>query len=84
MSIEAPEKLLMTGLYSRSRNPMYVGWMLLYLGIGLAGNSVWTLAFLPLVMIFTHLVDVRKEERKLKNKFGEQYLEYQDKVRRYL
>ena len=84
MSIEAPTELLATGPYSRSRNPMYVGWTLLYLGIALGLNSVWVVALLPIVVVFTHLVDVRKEERILKAEFGDRYLEYQARVRRYL
>ena len=84
MSIESPTQLLTTGPYSRSRNPMYVGWTLLYLGIALAANSVWIIALLPVVIVFTHLVDIRREEQKLKAEFGDQYLEYQERVRRYL
>ena len=84
MNIESPTKLLTTGLYSRSRNPMYVGWTLLYLGIALVANSVWIIALGPAVIVFTHLVDVRREERILKTEFGDQYLEYQERVPRYL
>ena len=84
MSIESPTKLLTLGPYSRSRNPMYVGWTLLYLGIALAANSVWITALVPVVIVFTHLVDIRREERMLKAEFGDQYLEYEESVRRYL
>ena len=84
MTIESPTELLTTGPYSRSRNPMCVGWTVLCLGIALAANSIWIIACLPAVIIFTHLVDIRREERKLKAEFGDQYLEYQDRVRRYL
>ena len=62
---------------------MYVGWTLLYLGIALVANSVWMIALLPVVIIFTHLVDIRREEQILKNEFGDQYFEYQERVRRY-
>ena len=84
MSIESPTKLLTLGPYSSSRNPMYVGWTLLYLGIALAANSVWIAALVPVVIVFTHLVDIRREERMLKAEFGDQYLEYEESVRRYL
>ena len=84
ISIESPTKLLTTGLYARSRNPMYVGWTLLYLGIALTANSVWIIALLPAAIVFTHLVDIRREERSLMAEFGDQYLEYKKRVHRYL
>jgi protein-S-isoprenylcysteine O-methyltransferase Ste14 len=84
MSIESPTELLTTGLYSHSRNPMYIGWTLLYLGIALAANSIWIIALLPIIFVYTHFVDIRKEEEQLKAEFGNLYLEYQDRIRRYL
>jgi len=83
MNIEMPTKLLITGPFTRSRNPMYVGWTLLYLGIAIAANSFWIIVLLPAIIVFTHLVDIRKEEQFLKAEFGDQYLEYQERVRRY-
>jgi protein-S-isoprenylcysteine O-methyltransferase Ste14 len=84
IDVEAPTKLLTGGPYSFSRNPMYIGWTLIYLGTALAANSVWMIALLPIVMVFTHVTDVRNEERFLAEKFGNEYLEYQGRVRRYL
>ena len=84
VDVEAPAKLLTDGPYSLSRNPMYVGWTLIYVGAALAANSVWMLALLPVVIVYTHVVDVRKEERFLTEKFGDEFLEYQRRVRRYL
>ena len=81
--IESPNRLLTSGPYSLSRNPMYVAWMLMYLGIGLTANSLWIIAFLPIVVAFTHFVDVRKEERFLEKQFGDEYLQYKGQVRRY-
>lgn len=63
---------------------MYVGWTLLYLGIALTANSVWIIALLPAAIVFTHLVDIRREERSLMAEFGDQYLEYKKRVHRYL
>ena len=62
---------------------MYVAWTLMYLGIGLTANSLWIIAFLPIVVAFTHFVDVRKEERFLEKQFGDEYLQYKGRVRRY-
>lgn len=82
--IEAPIKLITGGPYSLSRNPMYIAWTLMNLGVGLAANSFWITALLPLVAAFTHFVDVRKEERLLEEQFGDEYLQYKGRVRRYI
>jgi protein-S-isoprenylcysteine O-methyltransferase Ste14 len=62
--LAAPERLVTTGPYALSRNPMYVGWALLQLGIGVAAGSGWVLATLPLVGAAVHR-DVVREERRL-------------------
>jgi protein-S-isoprenylcysteine O-methyltransferase Ste14 len=84
IDIESPDKLLVSGPYSFSRNPMYVGWTLIYLGIAFVVNSVWITAMLVPVTAFTHFFDVRMEERMLGEQFGDDYLKYQRRVRRYL
>ena len=84
MNIGSPTELLTSGPYSFSRNPMYVGWTLIYLGVALSANSIWIALFLPIIFIYTYLVDIRKEEQILEAEFGDQYLEYKQKVRRYL
>jgi protein-S-isoprenylcysteine O-methyltransferase Ste14 len=81
--IESPKRLLTGGPYSLSRNPMYIAWTLIYLGIGLTANSLWIIALLPIVMVFTHFVDVLQEERFLEKQFGDEYLQYKEQVRRY-
>jgi protein-S-isoprenylcysteine O-methyltransferase Ste14 len=83
-SVDKPTKLITGGPYALSRNPMYVAWTLMYLGIGLLANSLWILGLLPLVVIVTHFVDVRREESFLEKEFGEAYLRYRMRVRRYL
>jgi protein-S-isoprenylcysteine O-methyltransferase Ste14 len=84
VDVEAPTKLLTTGPYAKSRNPMYVGWALIYLGTALVANSIWMIALFPIVIVYTHVVDVRKEERFLATKFGDEFREYQRRVPRYL
>lgn len=83
-NVESPEKLITSGPYSFSRNPMYVGWGMIYLGVALLVNSVWIMALFPLVIAAIHYLDVLKEEKFLIERFGEEYLDYQSRVRRYL
>lgn len=61
---------------------MYVGWVLVQLGIGLAGGSGWVLATLPAVGAGLHR-DVVREERQLARRFGDEYYRYSDRVGRY-
>jgi protein-S-isoprenylcysteine O-methyltransferase Ste14 len=81
--IEKSTELLTSGPYAISRNPMYVAWMLLYLGAGLAANSPWIVVLFPIVAAFTHFFDVSREERFLEEKFGDEYIQYKGHVRRY-
>jgi protein-S-isoprenylcysteine O-methyltransferase Ste14 len=78
-----PDSLVTSGPYASSRNPMYVGWALLQLGIGVAAGSGWILATLPLVGAAVHR-DVKLEERRLEKKFGDEYHQYCATVGRYL
>ncbi len=78
-----PEQLVTAGPYRLSRNPMYVGWTLVYIGVGLALDSAWLLLLLPAVLVATHLAVVR-EEHRLSDLFGATYQEYRTSVRRYL
>jgi protein-S-isoprenylcysteine O-methyltransferase Ste14 len=84
MDISSPKKLVTSGPFAFSRNPMYVGWTLIYLGICFVLNSVWFLILLPLVAIYVHFVEIPKEERALEQRFGDRYREYREQVRRYL
>jgi len=78
-----PERLVTSGPYALSRNPMYVGWSLIHLGVGLAARSVWVVGTVPLAGVLIHR-DVLGEERRLEEKFGDAYRHYRDTVRRYL
>jgi protein-S-isoprenylcysteine O-methyltransferase Ste14 len=84
MNIANPNRLLKSGPYAFSRNPMYVGWTLIYLGISFASNSFWILSLLPIVLIYIHFVDIRKEEQYLDEQFGDEYAQYKKQVRRFL
>lgn len=77
------DRLLTTGPYALSRHPMYVAWALKVLGAGLAANSPWITALLPVLIAYTHFVDVRAEERHLEEQYPEAYSEYRRRVRRY-
>ena len=73
-----------TGPFRFTRNPLYVGLTIIYVGLSLALNTWWSLFLLIPVWIVMHLFVVRREEAYLERKFGETYLTYKRRVRRYL
>ncbi len=77
-------KILDSGVYKYSRNPIYVAMILIYLGVTCLFNSVWFLLFLPLCVLTIHFGVILREEKYLKNKFGEDYLDYKQRVRRWI
>ena len=81
---EPTPSLLFAGPYQRTRNPMYVGMTSITLGIGLALGTLWIplLSFVALAVV--HYTAVLPEEAYLADKFGQPYLDYKARVRRYL
>lgn len=71
------------GPYRFSRNPIYLAFTLLQLGIAIWVNSLWILATLVVSVALIHIV-IGREERYLEGKFGAEYLAYKSSVRRWL
>ncbi len=76
--------LLTGGVYRLSRNPMYAGLAVLYLGLTLMIGSWWPAVLGPLVIMAVHRLVIRPEERYLTRRFGRTYTDYQRRVRRWL
>jgi protein-S-isoprenylcysteine O-methyltransferase Ste14 len=76
--------LVTTGIHGWSRNPIYLGMFLLYVGIGLVVRSPWVLLLaLPLAIIIRFGV-IAREEAYLERRFGNAYSDYKARVRRWL
>ena len=76
--------LVTTGPFRLSRNPAYLSLSLLYVGIGIATDGVWTLGMIVPVLVVMHVGVIFREERYLEAKFGEDYRRYKASVRRWL
>lgn len=77
-------KLITDGPYQYSRNPTYLSLTLLYLGLGLIFNNGWILLLvLPLILLMNFRV-IKREEIHLQEAFGEEFLQYKSKVRRWI
>ena len=72
------------GVFQYSRNPMYLSLLLLYGGLAFLINSVWLLvATIPLAVVIQKGV-IEREEQYLRRKFGEEYVCYVKRVRRWI
>ncbi len=76
--------LLTGGVYRLSRNPMYTGLSIAYLGLALLFGSWWPLTLWPLVIVAVRQLIIRPEEQYLTQRFGQTYTDYQSRVRRWL
>lgn len=76
--------LVTDGPYRVTRNPMYVGMTLLYLGATALANSAWPLVALPIVIALMHFLVIRGEEARLEAQFGDAYRDYCARVRRWI
>ncbi|WP_026893136.1 methyltransferase family protein [Lacrimispora aerotolerans] len=73
----------MNGFYQVSRNPMYVGYFVLFFGCCVLTQSWLLFAGLVVFQVSGHWI-IRSEERWCIEKFGQEYISYMDKVRRYI
>ena len=76
--------VVQSGPYRFSRNPIYLAFSVLVLGIACWLNSIWLLGTLAAAVAVMSFVVIRREERYLERRFGVEYLEYKAKVRRWL
>ena len=83
VDVTSPAKVVTRGPYALSRHPMYVGWTMVYLGAALMVGSRWLLILLPPTLAYTHRT-VLREERGLESRFGRDYRQYRERVRRYV
>lgn len=72
------------GAFRFTRNPMYVGMALLYLGLALGLASAAALVLFPVLVLVIQTQVIAREERYLEGKFGDEYRSYKAAVRRWI
>jgi protein-S-isoprenylcysteine O-methyltransferase Ste14 len=77
-------RIVAHGLYRFTRNPMYIGFALWTLGLAILVDSTWMLLAVPIGLFLIDVLVVSREERYLERKFGEEYLTYKRRVRRWI
>jgi len=76
--------LVTWGVYAISRNPMYVGGLIMLLGWAFFLSNALAFVFLPLYVVYINHFQIAPEERALTSLFGETYVAYQARARRWL
>ena len=77
-------RIVAQGVYRFTRNPMYLGFALCTLGLAILVDSGWMLLAVPIGLILIDRIVITREERYLERKFGEEYLSYKRRVRRWI
>ena len=76
--------LVTWGVYAISRNPMYLGGLIMLLGWAVFLSNALAFLFLPVYVLYINRFQIAPEERALKSLFGETYVAYQARARRWL
>jgi protein-S-isoprenylcysteine O-methyltransferase Ste14 len=84
MRPEAATRLVTSGVYGWTRNPMYLGWLPILAGWAAYLQHPLSLLVVPLFMLYLTRFQIVPEERALSAKFGEQFDAYRQRVRRWL
>mgnify|MGYP001227213303 FL=1 len=84
IKIETASSLVVSGIFNYSRNPMYLGMALILLGLSLKFNLIGGLIFTTLFILFITNFQIKPEEKAMQKIFGEEFLSYKNKVRRWL
>lgn len=82
--IKPASSLQTNGIYNISRNPMYVGLAIVYLGITCLIGNWWNIILFPLLFLIIQEYIIKREEKYLERAFGIKYFDYKKSVRRWL
>lgn len=84
LPISPTTAIVSTGVFAWTRNPIYLAMTLAMIGAGLAFSSVWFWVETPVAVALVTKLAIEREEAYLEAKFGETYLAYKRRVRRWL
>jgi protein-S-isoprenylcysteine O-methyltransferase Ste14 len=77
-------RIVTSGVFQQSRNPIYLGMVLLCTGVAFLVDSLWLLGLVPLFAAILQKGVIEPEEAYLERNFGEEYLRYKARVRRWI
>lgn len=76
--------IISSGIFRFTRNPIYLGFLLMVIGFPLNYGSIWGIIAAPFFVTTMNRLVIEKEEAYLEKKFKEQYTNYKSSVRRWL
>lgn len=76
-------ELVTSGIYQYSRNPAFVGFDLMYIGLAISFPNAWHIIFVVGALFVFH-IQILNEEAFMEKAFGQEYVDYKSKVRRYI
>jgi protein-S-isoprenylcysteine O-methyltransferase Ste14 len=83
LKLDETSALVMHGMYRFTRNPMYLGLLLMLTGWAIYLGGLMPFVMLPVFVWLLHEYQIKHEEHMLERKFGDEYLEYKMRVRRW-
>lgn len=81
---QSSSALVVSGIYAVSRNPIYLGMLLVLLGWALWLGNLVAFAFLPMFILYMNRFQIQPEERALATLFGTDFQMYRSRVRRWI
>lgn len=81
---ETASSVVDSGIYQYTRNPMYLGLLVLLIGMGLYFQNLVSISLVIIFVAYMNQFQIKPEERALERRFGEEYLDYLQSVRRWL
>ena len=81
---EKPAELITVGPFKISRHPMYLGMTAILLGVAILHGTLITLIFPLIFIVLSETLFLSQEEKNLEETFGENYINYKNRVRRWL
>jgi len=83
--LRRPTTALVTeGLYAHSRNPIYLGLFVIYLGFGLMAGTLWGILLSPFLLLTVDRAVIQAEEAYLQQRFESRYSQYKARVHQWL